>query len=173
MPPVVSSAAAHAARTRPSLRGGGSRGRLHDWHRQSIRQSGSNLSADCAIRYNRIMTATLGLPEAVPVRVVCQTLSISRQRVRRFSVDDLVAYCTVFDLPLEFFFIPPPGKDGADPDFRLLRLIRGSALPTMNRVLELMGAPPDDATEAEKDEWRNRVRALTTPNPWRQGEVLP
>ena len=49
----------------------------------SLRRVGADGSVGCAIRYNRIMAATIDLPEAVPVGEVCRVLAISRATASR------------------------------------------------------------------------------------------
>ena len=55
--------------------------------------------------------------------------SVDGKRVRPFSADELLAFSLLFDLPVQWFLMPPPPQDGKDDDLIPETIAVGDGLP--------------------------------------------
>jgi hypothetical protein len=67
--------------------------------------------------------------------------SVTGERVREFTANDLVAFATVFELSVSFFLTPPPGVDS-------IAAPGATASVSRDELADVAGAPPRDKIEA-------------------------
>jgi transcriptional regulator with XRE-family HTH domain len=67
--------------------------------------------------------------------------SVTSGRVREFTANDLLAFATVFEQPLEFFFVPPDGIDnvttGGSVSLEPAQVGRVMAAPDVRRLAQI------------------------------------
>lgn len=79
--------------------------------------------------------------------------SVAGQRVRRFTVEELQAFCDAFDLPIAFFLTPPPGTEKV--------FVRGADEGLdVERLAEIAGTPSKRHADRIDDLKRRQLTAL-------------
>ena len=105
-----------------------------------------------------------------------KSLNAPPERVRRFTILEVVAFCQLFRLPIAFFLFPPPERDAPSlgaPKAEYLHLVADQLAPNdlqpsehmQDRMLELMNAHPQVYSDlrnlrAEDAEYRQDLRGL-------------